>query len=205
MRVLALTLVLFGLVTQTAQALSVSTDPKQQPSGTYQVDPRHTQVVFAIPHFGITDYYGRFDKVSGTLDFNANDPAKSAVNISIDTTSIDTPSPQLVSELIAAPVFDTDHFPTATFKSTAVTRTSANTGTVAGDLTIKGITKPVTLNVVFNGGEKHPVAANTYLVGFHGTASIKRSDFNMTSMIWSSLVGDEVKLDIEALFAQTKE
>jgi polyisoprenoid-binding protein YceI len=205
MRIFAFTLALFGLVAQSALAQSVSTDAKQQPSGTYQVDGRHTQVVFAIPHFGIFNYFGRFDKISGTLDFNANDPTKSTLNITIDAASVDTPSPQLVSELVAAPVFDTAHFPTATFKSTSIVRTGPNTGKVTGNLTLKGVTKPVTLDVTFNGGVKHPLAANAYIIGFHADTTIKRSDFNMTSMVWSSLVGDDVKLEIEALFQQTKE
>jgi polyisoprenoid-binding protein YceI len=74
-----------------------------------------------------------------------------------------------------------------------------------GDLTIKGIAKPVTLDAIFNGGLKSPLGGNSYLIGFHATMTIKRSDFNMTNTMWSPLVGDDVKVTIEALFAQAKE
>jgi polyisoprenoid-binding protein YceI len=204
MRRLAAVAASFVLAAQSAQALSVSTDPKQAPAGVYQIDPRHTQVLFAIPHFGITNYYGRFDKTSGTLNFNPNDPAASAVSVTLDTTSIDTPSQELTGELQSQPVFDTAHFPQATFKSTAAVRTGPNTGTVTGDLTIKGITKSVTFDVTYNGGLQSPIG-NAFDIGFHGTATIKRSDFDMTSMMWAPIVGDDVQLTIEALFQQTKE
>jgi polyisoprenoid-binding protein YceI len=187
-----------------ASAQTVSTDPKQAPAGAYQLETRHTQVLFAIPHFGITNYYGRFDKSSGSLDFNPADPVKSAVSVTIDTSSVDMMSPELMKTVQQAGIFDTGDFPEATFKSTSATRTGPNTGTVTGDLTIKNITKPVTFTVTYNGGLKSPLN-NAYDIGFHGTATIKRSDFNMTSMIWSPMVGDEVQIIVEALFTQAKE
>lgn len=191
---------------QQASAQTVATDPRQAPAGTYQLEPRHTQVLFAIQHFGITDYYGRFDKASGTLDFNPGDPASSHVDVDIDTASVDTKSQELTTEIQSASVFDAAQFPQATFKSTSATRTGPNSGTVTGDLTIKGITKPVTFNVTYNGGLKNPMAnGKTYDIGFHGTATIKRSDYNMTGMIWSPVVSDNVNLIIEAMFQQSKE
>jgi polyisoprenoid-binding protein YceI len=188
-----------------AEAVSVETDPKLAPSGSYEVEPRHTQVIFSIMHFGLTDFYGRFDKISGSLNFDGVDPADSTVSISIDTASVDTPNAQLNSEIQGSAIFDTAHFPQATFKSTSATRTGSTSGKVTGDLTIKGITKPVTLDVTFNGGLKSPMGGNAYLIGFHATTFIKRSDFNMTNAMWSPLVGDDVKLTIEALFVQAKE
>src|SRR6516162_2036219 len=101
-----------------ASAQTVSTDPKQAPAGAYQLETRHTQVLFAIPHFGITNYYGRFDKSSGSLDFNPADPAKSSVSITIDTSSVDMMSPELMKTVQQTGIFDTGDFPEATFKST---------------------------------------------------------------------------------------
>ena len=152
------------------QAAQVSTDPKQAPAGAYQMETRHSQVLFAIPHLGITDYYGRFDKLSGSLNFNAGAPEKSAVNIAIDMTSIDVPSHELVGELMGTGVFNASAFPTATFKSTTVTRTGTNTGTIAGNLTLHGVTKPVTFDVTFNGGAPSPMGGAAYLLGLpcHG-------------------------------------
>ncbi len=204
-RLAAVAAATLALAAQNANALSVSTDPKNAPAGAYQLEQRHTQVLFAIPHFGgITNYYGRFDKVSGSLNFNPNDPAASAVSVAIDTTSVDTMSQELIGELQGQAVFDSAHFPQATFKSTSATRTGPNTGTVTGDLTIKGITKPVTFAVTFNGGLQSPMGG-AYDIGFHGTTTIKRSDFNMTDMVWAPVVGDDVQLTIEAMFQQSKE
>src|ERR1700743_2513523 len=99
-----------------------STDPKQAPSGAYSLETRHSQVLFAIPHLGITDYYGRFDKLSGSLNWNAGAADKSFVSLVVDMTSIDTPRKELVGELIGKGVFDATTFPSASFKSTAVTK-----------------------------------------------------------------------------------
>ena len=191
--------------TSSASAISVSTDPRQAPTGAYQLDPRHAQIQFAITHFGISDFFGRFERASGTLNFNAADPAKSTVAISIDTKSLSTQNSALDNELQGAPIFDTTRSPEATFKSTSVTRTGPNTGKIIGDLTIKGITKPITLDVTYNGSTVSPLAAKTTLIGFRATGAIRRSDYNMTGVIWSSMVSDEVKLDIQAPFANSKE
>ena len=181
-----------------------SSDPKQAPTGTYALEMRHSQVLFAIPHLGITDYYGRFDKLSGSLSWNAGAPEKSAVNVTIDMTSIDTPSRELMGELMGAGVFNTASFPTATFKSTSVARTGANTGTISGDLTLHGVTKPVTLNATFGGVTQDPFSGADD-VGFHATATVKRTDFGITGMVWEGIVGDEVKLSIEAMFQHKKD
>jgi polyisoprenoid-binding protein YceI len=192
------------LIAGTAQAAGVSTDPKQAPTGAYAVDPRHTMVIFAIPHYGITDYYGRFEKVSGTLNFNPTAPEKSAVDITIDMASANVMNSELVGELAGPAVFDSTKFPQATFKSTAVTRTGSNTGKMTGDLTLHGVTKPVTFDVTFNGGLQSPMGGNGYNLGFHATTVVHRSDFGLTAMNWTNFVGDDVKLTVEALFVQRK-
>lgn len=194
----------FCMIAGAAQAAGVSTDPKQAPTGAYQIEPRHTMVIFAIPHFGITDYYGRFEKVSGTLNFNPTAPEKSATDITIEMASANVMNSALLTELAGPNVFDTRNFPQARFKSTAITRTGPNTGTMTGDMTIRGVTKPVTFNVTFNGGLPAPMGGNGYDLGFHATTVIHRSDFGMTAMDWSSFVGDDVKLTVEALFVQQK-
>ena len=187
-----------------AHAAGVSTDPKQAPAGTYTVEPRHTQVLFAISHFGLTDFYGRFEKIAGTLSFVPGAPEKSRVSVAIDMTSLNVPNSELMTELAAPVVFDTAHFPQARFESKSLERTGKDTGRMTGDLTLRGVTKPVTFDVVFNGGETSPMGAPGYLLGFHATTTIKRSDFGLAGMEWSLLVGDEVKLTIEALFQEDK-
>lgn len=187
-----------------AGAAGVSTDPKQAPAGTYQMETRHTQVIFAIPHLGLTDYYGRFEKVSGTLNFNPAAPEKSSVSVTIDTSSANVMNSELAGEIVGPAVFDSVKFPTATFTSSAIARTGPTSGTMSGDLTIHGVTKPVTFAVTFNGGVMSPMGAAAYDLGFHATAVIKRSDFGLDKMMWNSFVGDEVKLTIEAMFQQQK-
>jgi polyisoprenoid-binding protein YceI len=179
------------------------TDPKQVPTGSYSMDVRHTQILFAIPHLGITDYYGRFDRATGNLNFNSGTPEKSSVSVTVDMTSIDTPSHELLGELMGASTFNTAAFPAATFKSTAVTRTGPNTGTITGDLTLHGVTKPVTLDATFGGLTTDPFSGADD-IGFHATTNLKRTDFGITGMVWEGVVGDDVKLTIEAMFQRAK-
>ncbi|HEX4159214.1 MAG TPA: YceI family protein [Rhizomicrobium sp.] len=184
-----------------ALAANVSTDPAQSPSGIYTVNAGHTQVLFSILHLGLTDYFGRFDKVAGTLNYDGNQPEHGSVDISIDMTSIDVPSAWLTDNL--KNVFGIREYPAATFKSTAITRTGPNTGQIAGVLTMRGVSKPVTLDATFNGGARSALAGG-YALGFRATGTIRRSDFGLTSMIWSSFVSDDVHLIIEAMFDQQK-
>src|ERR1700749_1161765 len=135
MRRLATSLALAALI-GTAHAAGVSTDPRSAPAGAYQMDTKHTMVDFAIKHLGITDYLGRFEKYSGTLNFNPAAPEKSAVNVTIDTGSVSVMSSELMGELTGASVFDSAKFPTATFVSTAITRTGPSSGTMTGNLTL---------------------------------------------------------------------
>lgn len=199
--------ILFALAALAAvlsPAAAVSTDSKQAPIGRYAVEPHHTEVMFSIIYQGTTDYYGRFDRTSGTLNYDAAEPEKSALTITIDMTSIDTPSAALNRELSGPDVFDAAKFPTATFTATSITRSGPTTGKITGNLTIKNITKPVTLDVTFHGGAMNPMS-NAYSMGFSATGIIKRTDFGITGMRWEPLVSDDVKLIIEALFQQQKD
>lgn len=166
------------------------------PAATYTIDPRHTQIIFSIRHMGLSTFYGRFGHVTGTLTFDPAQPTKSLLNAQIDTTNIQTHVEELDKEL-ATSVFRADKFPTASFVSTEITKAGTNTGTVTGNLTIAGVTKPVTLNVTFNGGRNSPMPLQPYRIGFDATTTIKRSDFGLTKMMWSGLVSDEVQLRIE--------
>lgn len=187
-----------------AGAQSVSTDAKQAPTGRYANDPGHTQILFSIFHAGTTNYYGRFDRATGTLNYDSPEPEKSSVSIQIDMTSLDVPSATLVTELKGPNVFDVEKFPAATFKSTSITRTGPGTGRITGDLTIRNVTKPVTLDVVFHGGALNPMS-NAYAMGFAATTTIKRTDFGLTGMRWEPFVSDDVKLIIEVLFQHQKD
>ena len=173
----------------------VSTNPRSAPTGKYKLDPGHTGVLFCIRHSGISDYCGRFNVVKGSATFNGGQPEKSSVSVEIDVNSLDTPSDKLDGELKAS-FFETAKFPTATFKSTAVKVTGKNEGEITGDLTLHGVTKPVTLKTTFGGGKMHPFA-NTYVVGFSATGTLKHADFGFPAVVWRSFIGDDVTLYIE--------
>lgn len=176
-----------------APALSAPSAPK----GTYQLDPEHTQVVFVIKHMGLSNFFGRFGKITGTLAFDQAAPEQSVLNVQIDMHGIETHVPELDTILVNS-IFQADKYPNASFVSTAIKKAGDNTGTVNGDLTIAGVTKPVTLSVTFNGGRGSGEPMQPYRIGFDATTAVKRSDFGLTHMIWTGFVGDDVQLLIEA-------
>jgi polyisoprenoid-binding protein YceI len=192
----------FMLLAGAAAAEPVAS-PKPAPSGSYTMETRHSQLLFAIPHLGITSYNARFDRLSGSLNFDSAAPEKSTVTAAVDMTSIDTPSHELIGELMGTGVFDTARFPTATFKSTSVAVTGSNTGTITGDLTLHGVTRPVILNATFGGTTTDPISGADD-IGFHATVTVRRSDFGITGMVWERIVGDEVQITIEAMFQHQK-
>lgn len=199
----ALLAMCFGLVAGPVLA-GVSMSTTQAPSGNYQLEPAHSQLLFSILHIGLTSYYGRFDRVSGNLDWNAGQPERSHVSITIGMDSIDTPSGRLNDELKGKGVFDAAQFPEAKFESTKIVREDAGHGKITGNLTIRNVTKPVTLDVTFRGIEHNPLD-DSLVLGFSATATIKRSDFGLTDMVWASMVGDPVDLTIEAMFQKAGE
>jgi polyisoprenoid-binding protein YceI len=182
-----------GMVFAAGTALSAPVAPK----GTYVLDSEHTQIVFSIKHMGLSTFFGRFGKITGTMIFDQEAPEQSTLNVQIDMHAIDTHVAALDNSLPNS-VFIADKYPFATFVSAAVKKTGANTGTVTGNLTLAGITKPVTLDVTFNGGRGTGEPLQPYRIGFDAQAIVKRSDFGLTHMIWSGFVGDEVQLLIEA-------
>jgi polyisoprenoid-binding protein YceI len=169
--------------------------PVDAKKGTYKIDPRHTQIIFEIQHMGLSNFFGRFSKVSGQLVFDPAAPESSALQADVDMTAIDTHVGELDEDL--AGFFKADKFPTASFKATGISRTGDNTGTVTGDLTLAGVTKPVTLNVTFKGARHPPIPFQPYRIGFDATAIIHRADFGLTNAIWSGMVGDDVTLLVE--------
>lgn len=169
--------------------------------GTYEIDPSHTSVQFGISHLGFSRYQGRFNTVSGTLAFDPKLPEASTLAVTIDTASIDTNNSVLEEKLKSADWFDAAKFPSIRFTSTHIQKLSDTTGKLTGDLTMHGVTKPVTLDVTFNGGGVNPFI-NAPQLGFSATGSLKRSDFGISQYI--PMVGDEVSITIETELAQKK-
>ena len=173
-----------------------------QAADKYDIDPTHTQVQFTYNHMGFSNITGRFDEVGGEFLFDAADPSKSSVSITIPVASISTGVDKLDEHLLKADFFDAAQFPTATFKSTGIVAAGAGKWAVAGDLTIHGVTRPVVLDVTLNGMGEHPMR-KVPAVGFDASARIKRSDFGVGAYV--PAVGDEVTLSITVEATQAKQ
>lgn len=163
-------------------------------AGEYAIDPSHTNVLFRLAHLGYSGYMGRFNKIEGKIELDPKDLTKTSLDVTIDAASVDVNHEKLANEIKDKEVFDTATYPTITFKSTKLEQKDATHGTVTGDLTFHGVTKPVTLDVTLNGVGNHPMNQKPML-GFSATGTIKRSDFGVSK--WLPMVGDQVQLIIE--------
>lgn len=164
-------------------------------TSTWVSDPNHSEVDFSITHMSISRVHGRFGNVNATIQYNEADITKSSVQVTIDVSTIDTGVQGRDADLKGAGFFDVATFPTATFTSTSVTRNGSNL-TVAGNLTLHGITKPVVLDVE---GPTAPVTdrRNKVHCGFSATATMHRTDFGIAPKMPAAMLGDDVKLTIE--------
>jgi polyisoprenoid-binding protein YceI len=167
---------------------------------TWAIDPAHTSVEFSVRHLMITTVKGRFTDVKGTVVSDDADAAKGEVDITIGVESIDTREGQRDTHLRSADFFEIEKFPHMHFKSRRITDASGDRFKLIGDLTIRDVTREVTLDVTSNGRAKDPWGGDR--AGFEATGKIKRSDFGLT---WNQLleaggvaVGDEVKISIDA-------
>ena len=177
--------------------------PPPIPAGSYVLDPHHASLNARIKHQGFSFYTLRFTGLDAHFDY---DPAKAdmtKLSVTVDARSIDTATggdafgKAFDTELLGADWLDGQRYPTMTFTSTSLDIGDGHTGKVTGDLTLHGVTRPVTLDVVFNGAGKGVPAGETR-AGFSATTTIKRSDFGVTKYV--PLIGDQVQLVIEAEF-----
>lgn len=177
-----------------ATATAPSTDISKAPAGSYELEKNHASITFKVMHMGNAYYTMRFNDFDADLTLDPAKPEASALNVSIKPASLDSNNPKLTEHTAGPDFFDVAKYPTITFKSTRVEKTGANTGKVTGDLTMHGVTKPVTLDVTFNNGSTHPMMKK-FALGFSATTTIKRSEFGMGYGI--PMVGDDVYADIE--------
>jgi polyisoprenoid-binding protein YceI len=164
-------------------------------AATWNVDPSHSRAGFSVKHLVISDVKGEFDKLSGKAQVDDADLSKSSVEVSIEAASISTRDEKRDGHLKSADFFDVAKFPTLTFKSTKVVAGKDGALTVTGDLTMHGVTKPVTLEGSITGSITDP-QGNTRR-GVSVTGKLNRKDFGV-SYGPAAIVGDEVKLDIQA-------
>lgn len=166
----------------------------------WQIDPAHTTVAFTVRHMGISNVHGRFTKVSGTASIDDNDITKSSVNATMDIQSITTGNDSRDNDLRSPNYFDAAQFPTMTFKSKSVTKAGDNKLKIVGDLTIKGVTKEVTLDV---DGPSSPIKMGpNQRRGLSATTSINRKDFGVGAKTPAAMVGEEIKIEIDAELTQ---
>ena len=168
-------------------------------TGDYTIDPSHTTLGFTARHAMVTNVKGKFLDFTGTLHLDGSDPAKSTASLDVKMDSIDTGSPDRDGHLKSADFFKTDEFPTMTFRSTSAESLGGDDYRVTGDLEILGTTKPITIDLEFNGAAKDPFGNER--VGFEGKAEILRSEFGLT---WNAaletggvLVSEKIKLNFD--------
>ena len=181
-------------------------------AGVYDLDKTHASVTFRVDHLGMSRYTARFTGIDGKLNFDPANPAAMSVEASVDTKSIKTdypnPTPDFDAELAGPNWLDAARFPKITFKSTSVEPTGPNTAKVTGDFTLHGVTRPLVLDVTFNGGYDGAPMDPGSRIGFSAQGKLKRSDFGVSYGVpqpGSTFgVGDEVEIQIEAEFTKPK-
>jgi polyisoprenoid-binding protein YceI len=145
--------------------------------GTYDIDASHTQLGFAVRHMAVSKVRGRLSKFEGTIDI-AEDPTDSKVSLTVDATSVDTRDENRDNHLRTNDFFDVENHPTWTFNSTSIATEGSTEWKVIGDLTIRGVTRPVTLDVTLEGVVKDPYG--NHRIGFSGSTTINRNDFEVS-------------------------
>ncbi|MBP0578446.1 YceI family protein [Labrys sp. LIt4] len=162
----------------------------------YDLDPDHTQTVFHIDHLGYSTVTGSFRQLKGVLTLDEAHPEQSLVEATIEASSVDTGIPSRDEDLKSSEFFDITRHQTLTFRTTKVKRRGPRSADLSGELTLLGISKPVTLRTTFNRIAPDPLRNNRVVAGFTATTTIRRSDFGMKAFI--PLIGDVVRIDINA-------
>lgn len=159
----------------------------------YQIDPTHTSTLFSWSHFGFSKPTANFSDVQGTINVDDKNPAKSSVDVTIPVKSINSNVAALDKEFLQEAWFNEAKYPNITFKSTKVQAIDKKHFKITGNLTVKGVTKPVVLDATLNGMGTHPMAKKA-AIGFNATTRFKRSDFGIAQYV--PAVSDEITVNI---------
>ena len=185
------------LVTAPLASAAPSIDPAAMPAGTYVLDKTHASLIAKVRHMGLSDFTMRFTDVDATYSWDPKSPQTAEVKATIAAASLDTGFPatnaQFAEEFLAA-----SKHPTITFVSTSIRPTTAGKGTMTGDLTLRGVTKPVTLDVTYNGFEAGERGSKS---GFSANTTIKRSEWGSTFLV-GPMLADDVEIVLELEFAK---
>ena len=208
MKRITLSLVLASIALAAAATLFLSASPASRAAATvdlqsYEIDASHSTVLFAIKHFGVGKFYGRFNGIEGGYEMDGANLGQTNVQVDVAAGSIDTANKGRDRHLKASDFFDAGQFPKISFSSTSAKSTGEKTFELAGDLTMLGIKKSVTFSCEFIGeGEDQ---WNNYRTGFEARTTIKRSDFKMNYGLNNGALGDEVELIISVEGVKKKE
>jgi len=170
-------------------ALAMLLTPVAAAADDYVIDPEHTSIVFKVGHWQFSRVQGRFNRISGKFSFDPAKPETSTVYVEVDIASFDTNHAARDRHMLDPTFFNVAKYPKAVFRSTKIVRTGKRTGLLTGNLTLLGVTKPVTLKVTFNGiaphplRNRHPKYKGVVVAGFSASTSIRRSRFGMTNAI----------------------
>lgn len=174
-------------------------------TGTYQIDPAHSRLGFVARHAMVTKVRGQFTDFSGTLDLDEADPARSHAEVTVQMASIETGQAQRDEHLRGDDFFDVAANPVMTFRSTAAERTGDDTYRLTGDLTIKGVTRPVSIDIEYTGLVRDPFGNDR--AGFEGRAVINRKDWglgwNVALEAGGLLVSDKITLELDVAAIRT--
>lgn len=180
---------------------SVSADEAQVPAGKYAMDADHWSITFDVEHLKYSRFVMRFDRAHASLDWNKGGLEASTVDVAIDAASVDTKVPLLDKMVKGSDMFDAATYPTIHFVGKRFVATGSARGTLEGELTIRGVTRPVTLDVTFNGYGRNPLTkADT--IGFSAHGAFNRAQFGLGT--WYPAVGNEVHVRVEAEFERPK-
>jgi len=174
---------------------------------TWQFDPPHTSAQFSVRHMGISTVRGAFTKISGTVQYDPSDAAKSSIDVTIDATSVDTRVEMRDNHLKSPDFLDVAKYPTITFKSTRVEKAGENRLRVTGDLTLKGTTRSVVLEVTYSPMAVTGVRGETRR-GFNGILQVNRKDFGLSyaqAVEAGPVVSDEITIIVDAEAVKSEE
>jgi polyisoprenoid-binding protein YceI len=178
-------------------------DPTRAPAGNYIVHPQHAHLIVSIEHLGFSHFMFRFDKINAHFNYDPAKPEATKVYVDIDTNSFSSGTPASDQRFKGDHVLNVAKFPKITYVIDEIHRKDPRHGTIAGDLTLKGVTKRVTLNTIFDGWGPGPGLEERFMkMGFSASGTLKRSDFGFD--ILPTMIGDEFNVAVEIEFTKAE-
>ena len=198
-QIAAMALAILAASPTLAEPKPATTDPTVAHAGHYVLDHTHASLLAKVSHLGLSFYTMRFNRFDARYDYDPSSPSASRIEVTIDANSLDV-GDDAIGHQFARQFLGADKHPQITFVSAGVQATEPGHGVLAGDLTLNGVTRPVTLDVAFNGAGPGVFGLGGYRMGFSAVGDVKRSDFGLKA--WEGLVGDTVRLLIEVEFVR---